>query len=115
MNLGPYGACVRACVRASVYGVCYLALGPGSPVVRAPRCGRGNVGSIPAWGKNAFELGSLQTPKHVHVTETREKKSKMRIEKGPQTLARGRESYAYRLVSQSVWQAVVAADHLVKD
>ena len=31
-------------------------LGPDSPVVRAPRCGRGNVGSIPAWGKNGFEI-----------------------------------------------------------
>ena len=31
-------------------------LGPDSPVVRAPRCGRGNVGSIPAWGMNGFEI-----------------------------------------------------------
>ena len=50
-DLAPYGACVRA----SLYGVCCLALGPGSPVARAPRCGRGNGGSIPARGKDAVK------------------------------------------------------------
>ena len=37
-------------VRASLYDVYSPFAGPGSPVVRAPRCGRGNVGSVPARG-----------------------------------------------------------------
>ena len=38
-------------MRAYVSVVSCGGVGPGSPVVRAPRCGRGNVGSIPARGK----------------------------------------------------------------
>ena len=36
-----------------------MPLGPGSPVVRAPRCGRGNMGSIPARGNEKKVLWML--------------------------------------------------------
>ena len=49
-----------------VHIIFWLDLGPDSPVVRASRCGRENVGSIPAWGTQRRRRRSSPTA-HIFV------------------------------------------------